>query len=130
MIKEINENAPELSAKMKLYASDEVFNLYYQLSQFGKYAFTQSIGQSRLTEDGKGIFSMYTTILARMMQEDMGYREYIGNPETVICPNCGREHDAYKTCKCGMTVPKTLEKLGEGLRLVWEENQKSQNDSR
>ena len=33
MIDEINKNASDLSAKMRLYASDDVFNIYHRLSQ-------------------------------------------------------------------------------------------------
>ena len=82
-------------------------------------------------ENGKEAYSLYTTVLARLMQEDLGFREYVGNPETVVCPNCGREHDAYKKCECGMTMNQTMERIGEGLREAFEEeNQRETQSSR
>ena len=70
------------------------------------------------------------TLLARLMQKDLGFREYVEEPEMITCPNCGCEHDPYKTCKCGLTWKQTMEKYMESLRNAWEDAQNnSDNDS-
>lgn len=125
LIEKANSDVDMLSAKIRLYASDDVYNLYSQLSRWSRFAFTRSSGQWRLMEEGKELFSVYVTLLARLMQEDMGYREYLENPETVMCPNCGVEHDAYKKCRCGFTWQETIEILGTGLRDAWMAEQES-----
>lgn len=102
-IDDLNQNASELSAKIRLYASDDVFSVYWQLAHWNKYTYTRRSGQWRLSQEGKEQFSIYMTLLARLMQKDLGFREYVEEPEMITCPNCGCEHDPYKTCKCGLT---------------------------
>ena len=60
--------------------------------------------------------SLNVTFLARLMQADIGYRDYVMNPEKVKCPSCKRGHDFYKTCKCGMTWDKTMEEIQKPLK--------------
>lgn len=122
-IDELNRNASEVSAKIRLYASDDVFSVYWQLAHWSKYAYTHSSGQWRLSQESKEQFSIYTTLLARLMQKDLGFREYVEDPEIITCPKCGQKHDAYQKCKCGLTWKETMTKIGEAMRQSWEENQ-------
>ena len=115
-VKQMNEGAAALSARMRLYSSDEVYNLYWQLAQWSIFAYTRPTGAWRLGEDGKRNFSIYTTVLARLMQAELGFRELISDPEKVVCPNCGVEHDAYKTCQCGWTYSKTFEAISRKMQ--------------
>lgn len=122
MIEDINNDAFDLSAKIRLYASDEVFDVYSQLASWRRYAFTRS-GQWRISSVDKERYAIYLTLLARLMQKDLGFREYIEEPEMVTCPKCSKKHNAYKTCKCGMTWKETMIKIGETMRQSWEESQ-------
>jgi len=62
------------------------------------------------------------------MQADIGYRDYLLNPEKVKCPSCKKEHDFYKTCKCGMTWDKTMEEIQKPLREEVEKQQAEQEN--
>lgn len=48
------------------------------------YAFIRRSGQWRLAENGKKNFSVYTTLLAWLMQENLGYQDYDNNPEMIM----------------------------------------------
>ena len=126
MIKDINQNAQELSAKIRLFASDEVFDVYSQLASGRRYAFTHNEGPKISSFDKKRL-EIYVTLLARLMQKDLGFREYLEEPEMIKCPDCGFFHDAYTTCKCGMTWKETMVKVGEEMRQSWEANQSTNN---
>ena len=123
-IDEINENASELSAKLRLYSSDDIYNVYWNLAQWSKFSYAGSVNSWRLGSRSKELFSLNTTFLARLMQVDLGYRDFVLNPEKVVCPKCQKEHDAYKACKCGMTWSQTIEEIQKPLREEWEKRQK------
>ncbi len=123
-IDEINENAPEFSAKLRLYSSDDIYNMYWNLAKWSRFAYTGSVNSWRLVSRSKEMFSLNTTFLASLMQADLGYRDFVLNPEKVKCPKCHKEHDAYKTCKCGMTWNQTLDEIQKPLREEWEKRQK------
>ena len=127
MINEINDNSMELSAKVRLFSSDDIYNLYSDLSKWNRYAFINNGAQQKLTEKSREYYSVYVTILARLMQDDLGYRDYIANPEMIICPKCGDEHDAFKRCKCGMTWQKTMNLIETEIRTAWDNNHKEEN---
>lgn len=44
----------------------------------------------------KKMFSVYTTLLVRLMQKEMGYRDYVKNSETATCPECGNNKMSIK----------------------------------
>ena len=110
-IQEVNRNATDLSAKMRLYASDDVYDLYWHLSRWSVFAYSNHNSSGTLVERCKNYYSTYTTMLARLMQADLGYRDYVSNPEMIKCPKCHRQHDAYQTCRCGMTWNQTITQI-------------------
>lgn len=123
-INNLNENAAEFSAMLRLYSSDEIYNLYWDLVQWNRFAYVRNSNSWRLFEKSKEIFSINTTYLARLMQDDLGYRDYVANPEKIECPQCHRKHDVYKTCKCGLTWNQTMEETRQALRDEMESRQK------
>ncbi len=103
----------EIAPKLRLYSDDRIFNIYHSLAQRKIYAYARE-GEPRLCEDAKKAYEKQITILSRLMQEDLGYRKYISEPETIICPDCGFEHDIVGTCpNCKMTFSELQTKLNE-----------------
>ena len=129
-IAEINENAPDFSAKLRLYSSDDIYNVYWNLAQWSRFSYAESENSWRLGSESKGFFSANTTFLARLMQNDLGYRDLILNPEKIKCPKCKKEHDVYKTCKCGMTWSKTIDEIQKPLREEWEKRYKELHEQK
>lgn len=45
------------------------------------------------------------------MQDDLGYRKYNNSCDTIMCPECGIEHDIILKCpNCGMSYEELLKK--------------------
>ena len=129
LIQQLNHTAIAFSAKMRLYASDDIYYVYQMLSDWQRFSFTKSSGSWRLFQDGKEIFSVYVTFLARIMQEDLGYREYVKNPEMIICPDCGKEHDPYRQCSCGLTWRETMNRYSFGFMQARDEYAKETEET-
>ncbi len=103
----------EISPQLRLYASDKIFNIYQELARYSRFAYAPIEGR-RLFEESKGAYDMQVTILARMMQEDLGYRKYNNEHDMIICPVCRCEHDIISVCpKCGMTYKELQVKVQE-----------------
>lgn len=108
-IEKNNEGYMDSSPLLRLYASDEIYNMYYNLERFSVYAYSDGW---RLIEDAKTVYSVNITILARRMQDDLGFRQYSRNYEKIECPECGIQHDAYSKCpNCGLEYQELQEKL-------------------
>lgn len=103
MIDNQNQIFIEISPKLRLYAPDNIFNQYQFLISFGKFAYAPLHGP-RLFEESKRAYDTQITLLARRMQEDLGYRKYSNAHDTIQCPDCGTIHDIVSNCPtCGMT---------------------------
>ena len=92
----------EISAQLRLYSTDKIFNEYMHLFQFSHFSYAPESGP-HLFEDSKWAYDMQITLLARQMQEDLGYRKYNNEFDLIVCPECGRSHDIVSTCACGLT---------------------------
>lgn len=103
----------EISPQLRLYASDKIFNKYQELASYSHFAYAPAEGP-RLIENSKWAYDIQVTILARMMQEDLGYRKYNIEHDMIICPECGCEHDIISKCpNCGVTYKELQEKAQE-----------------
>lgn len=105
---------------IRLYASDAIYRQFYKLNSYKIYAYTNSW---RLFEEAKAAFDIKVNILSRLMQKDLGYRKYDEEPDNIECPNCGKEHDAFVTCNCGLTYEQLQSKLDEMLKQVQNQEQ-------
>ena len=77
---------------------------------FSIYAYAHE-NEPRLFEDSKQAYNMQITLLARQMQDDLGYRKYNNSCDTIMCPECGIEHDIILKCpNCGMSYEELLKK--------------------
>ncbi len=97
-------------AVLRLYATDEIFNLYYSLLSYRKFAYV-SKNQWRLSENDKDKFDAGITLLSRMIQKELGYRNYDKSASNFTCPECGRKHDFLEQCKCGLTYDNMIKKF-------------------
>lgn len=129
MIENMNRDAPLMSAKIRLYSTDEIYHLFWRLSKWTIFSFPRNYEQQRLMENGKEMFSLYTTILARLMQNDLGYRDFVKKPDLIKCPKCGKEHDAYKTCECGLSWSETFDTISKDIAAKWKEKENLQNQN-
>lgn len=120
-VDECNNIFKEHAAQLRLYATDEIYNIYYSLYSWAKFSYADIHGP-RLAENGNKRYSMIITNLSRLMQNDLGYRKYNSECEKIICPQCGEEHDAYITCKCGLKYGQMIERLMELAKMKQEEN--------
>lgn len=60
-LEEINESSSDFSARMRFYSSDDVFNVYWNLERYSRYAYTYSTNTWRLGGDSKDVFSLNVT---------------------------------------------------------------------
>lgn len=109
-----NMSYVEISAQLRLYSTDKIFNEYMHLFQFSHFSYAPE-SSSRLFEDSKWAYDMQITLLARQMQEDLGYRKYNNEFDLIVCPECGRSHDIVSTCACGLTFNQLKEKINSTL---------------
>ena len=116
----------EISPQLRLYSTDKIYNKYRKLAYaYRLYAYAPQNGP-RLLENSKWAYDMQITILARMMQEDLGYRKYNSDIDMIICPDCRTEHDMVSKCpNCGMSYGELQKKAQQ----VFEQMQK-ENDCR
>ena len=120
---ELNEEAKTFVSTdptIRLYASDAIYRQFYILNSYKIYAYSNSW---RLFEEAKAAFDIKVNILSRLMQKDLGYRKYDEEPDNIKCPNCGKEHDAFSTCHCGLTYEQLQSKLDETLKQAQEQVQ-------
>lgn len=74
---------------------------------------------------------MQITLLARLMQEDLGYRKYNFEHDMIVCPECGCEHDVVSKCpQCGLAYSQFEIKAQEILNQMqgFQHNEESNND--
>ena len=113
MVNKQNQDFVKIAPKLRLYASDNIFNQYQRLASWGKFAYASSQGP-RLLEDSKRAYDLQITLLARRMQDDLGYRKYNQVQDTIQCPDCGIIHDIVGKCpKCGMTYEQWQKRIEE-----------------
>ena len=104
-----------IAPKLRLYATDRIFNMFYSLALWGRYSYADS-SRPRLIENSKWAYDAQITLLSRCMKDDLGYRKFDKNVDIIQCPECSREHDFFSACKCGMTFEKLQIKISESLR--------------
>lgn len=92
----------EISPQLRLYSTDKIFNKYHELASYARFSYAPQ-NEPRLIENGKWAYDMQITLLARLMQENLGYRKYNFEHDMIVCPEYGREHDIVSKCpQCGM----------------------------
>ena len=110
-----------ISPKLRLYASDRIFREYQELALWSKYSFAPLNGP-RLFENSKWAFDAQITLLAHLMQAELGYRKEGDEQDTVQCPDCGAVHDIVLRCpNCGMTYEQLRVKADEVFRQLQEQ---------
>lgn len=102
------------AARIRLYSSDAIYSMYSTLASYSRFAYIPKDGK-RLTENSKWAYDAQVIRLSRLMQEDLGIRNFSEkNNEIVVCPECGSKHDAFGQCpKCGMTRQQLEERIME-----------------
>lgn len=124
-----NLSFAEISPQLRLYSTDKIFNKFHELATNACFAYAPQNGP-RLLENSKWAYDMQITLLARLMQEDLGYRKYNSEYDMIICPNCGCEHDIVANCpKCGMTFDELQIKAQEILNQMQEMQNNHDSDS-
>ena len=94
------------------------------MATYACFAYASQDGP-KLIENSKWAFDMQITVLARLMQEDLGYRKYNDGIDVVICPKCGCEHDVISKCPtCNMTY----NELQEEAKKILEQMREIQNE--
>lgn len=115
-----NSTYVEIAPKLRLYATDKIFNRFMSLSRFAQYSYAPETGP-RLFENSKEAFESSVVILSRLMQEDLGIRKINSGHDTIICPECAKEHDIVSKCpNCGMTFEQYQIKMQEVLSQAFE----------
>ena len=110
-----------ISPKLRLYASDRIVREYQKLALWSKYSFAPLNGP-RLFENSKWAFDAQITLLAHLMQAELGYRKEGDEQDTVQCPDCGAVHDIVLRCpNCGMTYEQLRVKADEVFRQLQEQ---------
>ena len=108
-INDMNDAAAMFSAKLRLYATDDIYNLFSSLSSYNRFAYAPSQNAWHLGGTSKGVYNIYVTLLARLMQEDLGFRKLNNSTEQIECPKCGAKHDPIQKCPvCGIGWNETI----------------------
>lgn len=125
----VNITFAEISPQLRLYSSDKIFNKYYELATYARFSYAPKNGP-RLFENSKWAYDMQITLLARLMQEDLGYRKYNIQHDMIICPECNCEHDIVSKCpRCGMTYSQLQIRAQEVLNQMQEmQNNEDSNE--
>lgn len=128
-IEKENKAFAEISPQLRLYSSDTIFNKYHELATYARFSYAPQNGP-RLFENSKWAYDMQITLLARLMQEDLGYRKYNIQHDMIICPECSCEHDIVSNCpRCGMTYSQLQKKAQEILNQMQEmQNNEDSNE--
>lgn len=127
-IEKENMEFSKIAPQLRLYSTDKIFNKYLVLAKYASFAYAPQTGP-RLIVNSKWAYDMQITLLARLMQEDLGYRKYNTDYDVINCPECGCRHDMISKCpQCGLTFDDLQKKIEEILAHdITEEN--SQQDS-
>ncbi len=89
-ISETNNLALELGPLIRLYSTDEIFEMFYQLSKWSRYSYSKT----RLFENSKENYVLMYNYLSKLMQEDLGYSKgFRQEIAKIACPRCGTIHD-------------------------------------
>lgn len=122
MIEDDDAKFAEYAPKLRLYASDKIFNYYISLAEgFRSFAYASQYGP-RLFENTKTAFSNNIILLSHLMQQDLGYRVFNKGIDTVNCPKCRTKHDIVSGCpKCGLSFEEHIEYAQKDLMKKWEE---------
>jgi hypothetical protein len=113
-VEQENLSFAEISPKLRLYATDRIFNKYQILATYSRYAYAPATKAPHLNGSSKWAYNAQITLLARLMQEDLGYRKFSEGHDFIQCPNCSTQHDMVSKCpKCGMTFEQYQDKLAE-----------------
>lgn len=110
-IRKKNREFEEIAPRLRLFSDDAIFDEYSMLAEgYKRFAYNRNCG---LFEESKWAFDFKISVLARKMQDSLGYREFNKSCQKVICPSCGKEHDYLKNCQCGMTFDELVIKANE-----------------
>lgn len=119
-INKSNDRFLKIAPLIRLYATDEIFDIYYKLESFKKYSYSNG---RRLGGDFYIKYDSYITILSKLMQGDLGYRKLNNESMEIICPECEEQHDIYSKCpKCGMTYSDFVKSIINNCEKVQENN--------
>ena len=134
-MKDKDEEFRLIAPKLRLYASDKIFDEYYKLAVI----FVNKKPEVAMPKDFINLYDIHINDLSRKMQNDLGYRKYDSEIITILCPRCEEKHDFYAACpKCKMSyeemLEKQIEKMNEQIEKMNEqiekmnEQKKSQNE--
>lgn len=125
-IDESNDRYLKTASLIRIYSTDEIFNRYYELAKFSEFAYSDG---RRLIKNSKEFYDYNVTVLARLMQDDLGYRKINDVKEMITCPQCGNEHDIYSKCpKCKMSYGDLLKKMDDIYKQMKEINTELEED--
>ncbi len=105
-IEQMHSEVKDCSALIRLYSSDIVFDFFNSLVDTYYPYFLVGENEERLTENSIRGFDKYVSIMGRIMNKDLGYKEFANEEEDMIeCPKCGKKHPIYESCpKCMMSI--------------------------
>lgn len=110
----------EVAPQLRLYSTDKIFNKYYELAAYARFAYAPQDGP-RLIRNSIWAYDLQVTLLSRLMQEDLGYRKYNSEHDMIVCPECTCEHDIISKCpNCGLTYNDLQQKMQELLSSMQE----------
>ncbi len=92
---------------MRLYATNEIFELFSNLIKYGKFSYSENIISNFLLYS----FNRKFSYMCKAMQKDLGLR--IGDFNLLkiyTCPSCGKEHNPEESCPhCGISWIKAID---------------------
>lgn len=94
-IKRINELIDTTVPLMRLYATDEIYELFSKLSKFSKFSYSENV----ITQFLLYSFERDFTYMCQEMQKHLGIRcDNPKLPEVHVCPYCGNAHNSEEDC--------------------------------
>ena len=99
-INEINNLIETTAPLMRLYATDEIYELFSKLTKYGKFSYSEIV----ITQFLQYSFDRDFTYMCKAMQKNLGLGfDTPRLPEPYICPYCGNAHNSEEDCPmCNM----------------------------
>lgn len=100
-VKKINNLINTTAPLMRLYASDEIYELFSKLIKYGKFSYSDNI----ITQFLLYSFERDFTYMCKAMQKNLGLRfDDPQLPQPYCCPYCGIMHNSDEDCpSCGIS---------------------------
>lgn len=110
-IKKINDMLCVVAPKMRLYSTDEIYEIFSDLCKYAIFSYSEKV----ITQPLLYMYNRKFSYMCKIMQKHLGLRlDYPELPKACFCVGCGTMHNSKEDCpKCGIKWNKAVEIINE-----------------